>query len=54
MANGRFSPHFGLLHQIYARGGAQSGGNGGENGRQQVNNFLDKFFFGHGSLSFEL
>ena len=37
----------GLLHQAHARGGAQGSGNGGEDSRQQVDDLLDDFFFGH-------
>ena len=46
--------HLFSLHQSDARGGSEGGCNGGENGRQQVDDFLYDFFFGHGSWSFEL
>ena len=38
---------FRLMHQADARGSSQSGGDGGEDSCQQVDDFLDDFFFGH-------
>ena len=38
---------FRLLYQADARGRSQGGGDGGEDSRQQVDDLLDDFFFGH-------
>ena len=38
---------FRLLHQADAGGGSQGSGDGGEDSRQQVDDLLDDFFFGH-------
>ena len=32
------------LHRLYARGGAQGGGDGGEHGDDEVQYFLPEFF----------